>query len=468
MKKYLLTILVIALAFSANIAGVSAQAESATCVNITKFLREGDVDVDVAGVASGVGDVTKLQLFLTDYGTLNVPEGQYGYFGTLTTKALLAWQKKVGVVTKDTSTESVEYGKTGPLTRAKIKEVSCLGVKPTDPTITVTAPIAGATFVAGTNIKAIWKTTNMLAAQKLKVELVKGSVVVSSQDISNTKSFQVKTEKTLVAGNDYKVRVSVVAESNTTAALSAESGVFSITAPEVKLPAITVVEPTAGVEVTVGKNIQVKWTTENIVGGSYKVELYKGDVNSTDSSAVLVSSFVSNIKSKLFKIPADAVPGSDYFFKVTHTKGEVVTEDKSDAFKVLAVPAPAILITSPNSDSVLSAIGGTMTVTWASVSLKTSEKVLVELIKDGIAYAYDVSTNDGKQLIRIPKNAPVSENYTVRITYSGDEASAPVVAKVEGVNIVAPAVASEDSDSSVASVGESSRGILDILLDLFR
>ena len=464
MKRYLSVIIAIAFVFGIGANYVSAQTQSPTCVSITQFLREGAVDAEVS--VADVGQVTKLQLFLTDYGTLKVPNDAYGYFGILTTKALLAWQKKVGIVTKDTSVESVEYAKTGPITRAKILEVSCAGVKPIDPVITLSAPVAGATFVAGSSIKVSWNTKNITAGKKITVSLMKGSNLVSSQEVSNSKNTSVKTATTTVAGADYKVKLSYVAEGEPVA--TTESGLFSITSAPVYVPTLTVTEPTNGAEVNVGKNITVKWTTENITGGSYKIELYKGDRNAASTNAVLVTSVVATAsKSKVVKIPADAVPGADYFFKVIHTKGNVITENKSDSFKVMALPSAAMAIPYPATGAVLSA-GGSFNVNWISQAIRTNEKVLIELVKGGVTYAYAVSTNNGKQAIKIPKNAPAGSDYVIKITYSGYEAPAPVVATSQPFQIVVPVSAVADPIDQTASAVNASRGILDIILSLFR
>lgn len=66
-------------------------------------------------------DVSRLQQFLRDTNNFTYPTNT-GYFGTVTAEAVGRFQLEYGVVT---SAGSPGYGSVGPLTRAKIKEVSC-------------------------------------------------------------------------------------------------------------------------------------------------------------------------------------------------------------------------------------------------------------------------------------------------------------------------------------------------------
>lgn len=113
MKKILLATLAIIIILPAL---VSAQVgnTASSCVSITHNIQYGSRDISTGG------DVSTLQNFLQKQGYLN--SAPTGYLGSLTVVAVNKFQRANGISA---------VGSVGPLTRAKIKSVSCLSTAAT-------------------------------------------------------------------------------------------------------------------------------------------------------------------------------------------------------------------------------------------------------------------------------------------------------------------------------------------------
>ncbi len=109
----------------------------------------------------------------------------------------------------------------------------------TPPAITMTAPVAGASWAVGSLHAITWTKAGALDAN-VRIELFKGGA--KALDIAattaNDGSHDWTLPATLAAGGDYVVRVTTLDD-----AVSADSGAFTVTV----LPTLTVTAPAAGV-----------------------------------------------------------------------------------------------------------------------------------------------------------------------------------------------------------------------------
>src|SRR3989344_1050140 len=136
MKKYIGILFVLGLliapAFSfAQVGDVDPNPTASDCVALQNNLRYRDRDINKNG------EVSTLQDFLQSEGYLN--SEPTGYFGLLTFKAVKDFQKANGIS---------PTGYVGPITRAKIKALTCDGI--ITPSITVLSPNGGETWIKGT------------------------------------------------------------------------------------------------------------------------------------------------------------------------------------------------------------------------------------------------------------------------------------------------------------------------------
>jgi len=117
MKKFLFLLVVAALVV---IPTLSVQAETQTCVNLQNNLQIGSSDTFTGN------EVTQLQNFLINkYGVLSGIDESTGYFGRLTSEAVMSYQREKGITPVS--------GYVGPLTRQTIQSETCTTV--TAPTV---------------------------------------------------------------------------------------------------------------------------------------------------------------------------------------------------------------------------------------------------------------------------------------------------------------------------------------------
>src|SRR3989344_6015516 len=151
MKKYILSsfaVLVLGLliipSFSfAQVGDVDPNPIASDCIALQNNLRYRDRDINKNG------EVSTLQDFLQSKGYLN--SEPTGYFGLLTFKAVKDFQKANGIS---------PTGYVGPITRAKIKALTCDDMNPSTPSITVLSPNGGETFKPGQQITVKWRSVN--------------------------------------------------------------------------------------------------------------------------------------------------------------------------------------------------------------------------------------------------------------------------------------------------------------------
>ena len=113
------------------------------CVALQNNLRYRDRDINKNG------EVSTLQDFLQSKGYLN--SEPTGYFGLLTFKAVKDFQK---------ANDISPTGYVGPITRAKIKALTCDDMNPSTPSITVLSPNGGEVYTAGQQITVKWRSVN--------------------------------------------------------------------------------------------------------------------------------------------------------------------------------------------------------------------------------------------------------------------------------------------------------------------
>jgi len=554
MKKSLLTILALVTIFSFGLINNTTSAQEKICVEISFNLKTGSSDKQTEG------QVTLLQKFLNQE-SLSVPVT--GYFGIATKKSLTEWQKKVDIMNNGGS-ESSDYGQTGPITREKIKSVSCNGILPVNPTIVISSPETGSSLIAGSSVNVEWKSTGIDPRREVLVELVKGepnmtsgTVFASGTVFDRFGKYSLKTDSKNVADNFY-VRISLVNSGSDNKPL-AYTGKFSLVTAKPNVTSITVTSPLPGQVFYAGEYLNTKWTTEGIPTGNYVVELRKGEpIGGVEGDIVVTQIAYSKVRS--FKLPLDIVPADNYYVKVTYSKGSIVSTAVSEKFTIkladqsinILSPKPnteyfygssievewsevklpynqkflvtfgsenyivsetttskrkstlqisesigpgdyfievaavneqgvktgvtatvkpikisidstkvqTIVMTAPSYYTVVQ-VGQSLPVSWVTQAIPAGDKVLIELVKgdSGLVFTYDVTINNKKEPIKIPKNTPLGNDYFVRITYFGEDSKKPV-------SVVSPAITIvKSTNNQEANVSKPARGLIDILVD---
>ncbi len=184
MKKYILTALVIAGALVSNVNADIVEVSMnmpAGCAIVAHNLSEGNHDS-----LSGDLQVAALQNYLRDQGFYSFKTT--GYFGSITSKAVKAFQKANGLP---------PTGFVGPLTRAKINV--CVTPPPAS-SLNVTSPKNGEVWKQGTVQTINWTDRNVyIQAQKYDITISPKSLCVAGRPcpLMMIKPYTIATSTTL-------------------------------------------------------------------------------------------------------------------------------------------------------------------------------------------------------------------------------------------------------------------------------
>ena len=230
MKKYIIALfLVISVLFGASnsfaqTGDVDPNPTASQCVSLQNNLRYRDRDINKNG------EVSTLQDFLQSKGYLN--SEPTGYFGLLTLKAVRDFQNANGILPVS--------GYVGPITKAKIKALTCGDYVPTVPPTTTTTPTPTTT---NTNLP---------------------SGCLSGQNFSSTTG--------LACNGSQGTAFPAGCLSNQGYSPTTGKPCFSQLNPIT--PTITVLSPNGGQVYQAGQEVTIKWKTENIPGNTL-IRIYR-------------------------------------------------------------------------------------------------------------------------------------------------------------------------------------------------
>jgi len=228
----------------------------------------------------------------------------------------------------------------------------------------------------------------------------------------------------LTPGSTYTIRV----RDTSATAINDESNQFSITAPVITAPAITVVSPNdTGIDIPNETTHLVEWTkTESI--STVDIKLYKAAVYDSD-----ISLGVSGT-SYAWK-PSGITAGTDYKVEVVDAGGSGIKDQSDNDFEISA--QKTITVTAPASGAEFDP-GTANTITWTSAG--NIDNVKIDIYKDGtkILEIIDTTTDDGSYDWTPDKSFTRGSDYKIRIsdvdntvTYGESSAFSLGLARVE-------------------------------------
>lgn len=176
------------------------------------------------------------------------------------------------------------------------------------PTLQITAPVSTSKLEIASLLRVDWTYSNILVPNRVAtVELVNASgttvqVISTTATRLDSKMAQANLAATVPAGN-YKVRVSAVLIDGTP--VQAESGLFEITN---KIPAVTVTQPNALVELKFNTGVPIAWTVRNLPTSVNAYEIYLVD---TEANKIQKITSVGKMTlSYPWSIPANGILGT--------------------------------------------------------------------------------------------------------------------------------------------------------------
>jgi hypothetical protein len=192
-------------------------------------------------------------------------------------------------------------------------------ISSTTPTITVTSPNGGESWVRGTTHLITWTSSGSVGAN-VKIEILKSGVVKGAVTTANDGSGSWTIGSTYL-GTDYTIRIT--STSNPAITDSSDSD-FAITAGG--SGTLTVTSPNGGEIWKRGTTHPITWTSVGTVGSYVKIELLKsGVVKGTISTA--------NDGYYLWTIGTSHL-GTDYKIRITSTSNSAITDSSDGNFAI--------------------------------------------------------------------------------------------------------------------------------------
>ena len=200
----------------------------------------------------------------------------------------------------------------------------------TTPSITVTSPNGGESWVQGSGHTITWTTAGS-AGSYVKIELLKAGVVTQTVSAStpNNGAFSWTISSGLATGSDYRIRITSTSNSAYT---DLSNSTFSIT-PGTTTPSITVTSPNGGEVWYKYTSHPVTWSCTGSPGSTVKIVLVKGGTEvSTLASSVSLGS--GGKGSYSWFIPSTLVSGSDYRVSVQSISQPAIRDLSNANFKI--------------------------------------------------------------------------------------------------------------------------------------
>ncbi len=295
-------------------------------------------------------------------------------------------------------------------------------INPIQPKITITSPNGGNQLTAGSTYSITWADN---LGENVSIGLYKGATKVqtlfTSTASDGSESWIVPSN--LVAGNDYKLRISNV---NNSQIFDESDSFFSITASP--KPDLVVQNPSALSSVTVGDSITIGASTQNIgntIAGTSTIRYWLSNDTLLSSDDISLGSDPvgglgingSEADTHTFTYSESWGTGMKYLlFEADGFKSVLESNENNNvtARSITIQPKPYVRITSPNGGNQLTA-GSTYSITWAD---NISENVSIDLYKGStkVQTLFTSTASDGSESWTVPSNLVAGNDYKLRVS----------------------------------------------------
>jgi len=175
-------------------------------------------------------------------------------------------------------------------------------------------------------------------------------------------------------------------------------------------PTITVVSPNGGETWTMGEEVDIEWTSQD-VPGDMRIDLYRGN-------GVLVDKLWrtgSSNGSISWTVRSDLDPGSDYYIQIGSFDNPDVVDTSDENFTVQSGTGPQITLTYPSGGEELP-IGGEVEIEWTSQNIggDVDIRLYEGYAENGRTIAINTA-NDGSHTWRVPSDLAPGDEYYIFI-----------------------------------------------------
>ena len=273
------------------------------------------------------------------------------------------------------------------------------------PSVTITSPNGGENLTIGTTNNIMW-TANVNLGPSLRITLYKSGIYYSTitNDIVDNGSYSWNIPPNVEPGDDYKIRIT--SNSNGTYYDLSDNN-FTIA------KGIMVTLPNGGENWQLGTIWSVLWTSNDDVGSSVRITLYKGGVYQTT-----ITGNTPNDGLYTWNIPTYLEAGNDYKIRITSNTNGAFFNFSDNNFTITT----GITVTSPNGRENWK-LGSTHNINWTSLG-DLGPSLRITLYKEGAYYLTITgdTPDDGSYSWTIPSTLATGTDYKVRITSNSNEA----------------------------------------------
>jgi hypothetical protein len=230
-------------------------------------------------------------------------------------------------------------------------------------TITVTAPVGGESWAAGSSQTISWNSSGVSGDVKIELSRNGGTTFPEVLFASTANTGSVVWTVTAPASSTCRVRISSVSD---TSVRDSSHANFTIVQPT-----ITVTSPNGGEIWAIGSQQNVTWTSTNLPG-SIKIEL---STNGGSTFPTVIAASTTNDGAETWTVSGPV--SSTARIRISSISIPSLADTSNANFSMVQ---PSITVTSPNGGESW-AIGSSHAITWTSANLTGS--VRIELSTDG-------------------------------------------------------------------------------------
>ncbi len=244
------------------------------------------------------------------------------------------------------------------------------------PTLSLTNPNGGETWLAGTTQPITWTSTQVQGYEWVSVYLYSGDTYVRQIGgaVIGDGGMDWAIPSWIGDGTDYRVCLETWV-GDFGAVTDCSDASFSLTG-SMDPPTLTVTSPNGGEVWQAGTTQAITWTSTHTTGSEWlTIELYEGDQYCGSLGGTTVGSGGYD-----WAIPAWTANGDNYRLRIVFYQSSDVFEDFGDGpFEITGSAGnPTLTITSPNGGETWQA-GSTQTITWSSNGIAGDSSITVSL-----------------------------------------------------------------------------------------
>ncbi|MFC1550435.1 T9SS type A sorting domain-containing protein [Candidatus Neomarinimicrobiota bacterium] len=277
------------------------------------------------------------------------------------------------------------------------------------PEVTVIKPNNDDNWIRGNTKNILWESVDLDKFEKVKIELYENSSFYSElvSQTRNDGKFEWDIPGGIPESDKYSVKITSL---NYPTCVDTSDQPFSIL--DATTPYLQVSYPNNGEELARGMIPEIRWQRANLT----KEDRVKIDLLLNGAFYEELKASTKNDGQANWAIPLDQLLSDQYTIRIRLALDSTVTDESEYPFSVVEAIDPTITVIKPNGgDEYIRGI--TKGIQWTSEGLLVTNKVKIDLLRNGTFY-YEITPktrNDGVFRWDIPDTLTLSDQYTIKV-----------------------------------------------------